>query len=270
MAALLEFLPRDFAGGGGSIDLVELVETEAGLGWDEVYYTEVAKCITNRDERDTVRPDVLRCCSESFLTDELISLGRQLRVAICLGNDAFGWVGEVVRQSPVLRAHLRVLKVRHPANDYGREFEPQLRSALRKARGLLGDEEHGQTGDRDGDHGDGDEAQPSAERDATRFRRSPRTEVGSLFERLSRFAEQMGPEVVKLPRSGGFRSFAYRGQKWNFARLIEWRSRVEVHVLQPDNNFDTRIQVSNDKEASDAERRIAEAYPLSSLPRPRR
>jgi hypothetical protein len=125
---------------GGGIDLPAFIEAEAGVPWQHVYYTELAKCVTLRDERN-IRRKVLDICSLNYFASELLSFREDLRFVVCFGADAFRSTEALCARTPELRALVgagRLLAVRHPANDYHGEFVGQFRSALRSVRRDLG------------------------------------------------------------------------------------------------------------------------------------
>lgn len=124
---------------GGAMDLPSVVRENAGLGWDQVYYTEVAKCVTtDADKADGTRSKALRICSARFLAKELQVIQR-LRFAICFGDEVYRIVGEVFQGDPLLKEIVesgRLLKVPHPAA-FGQRFRRELPAILQEVRAAL-------------------------------------------------------------------------------------------------------------------------------------
>ena len=99
---------------GGALDLPAMIGVRTGIAWSQVYYTELAKCVTTKAEaRDGTRKAALSVCSNEFLASELSALP-SFRALLCLGGAAFETVLEIVRASPALARLMegdRILRV---------------------------------------------------------------------------------------------------------------------------------------------------------------
>ena len=121
---------------GGAMDIRSVFREHVGLNWDQIYYTEVAKCVTtDQDKSDGTRTRSLRICSERFLAHELLAMDK-LKVVICLGNEVDRLVREVFSTQPILNELAqsgRLFKVPHPAA-FGQKFKRELPQILREVK----------------------------------------------------------------------------------------------------------------------------------------
>lgn len=84
-----------------------------------------------------------------------------------------------------------------------------------------------------------------------------------LYEQARATVLALDPNIAIRPRTGGLRSEAFRHRR-NFARLIEHRSSVEVHLLESPNRFSTDFRVFNEEDLAVLVSRIATAYEFGS------
>lgn len=125
---------------GGALDLPSTISSRTGLSWDQVYYTEVAKCVTTEDEKkDGTRARALRVCADQYLGEELRALP-SLEVILCLGGDSFRAVSAILSRTRVGWETLKpagVILVPHPAA-FGQRFRRELPAILDRVGAALG------------------------------------------------------------------------------------------------------------------------------------
>jgi hypothetical protein len=128
--------------GGGIGDLFEFVRGITGLTQSEIYYTELAKCVSKGLQPSDERR-ILRTCSEEHFTRELEAFSGSLKYVICFGRAAFRMTVRAISSSPGLRQlgdRGRLGYVRHPsplagsAMDFRRALEETLGEATRECR----------------------------------------------------------------------------------------------------------------------------------------
>lgn len=124
---------------GGGTDIALSLQEHSGVAWDQVYYTEIAKCVTTKAEaRDGTRSKALETCRREFLAEELSALP-SLRALLCLGGVALESVLTTVASAPSLarfEGEGRIVLVPHPAA-FGQTFRRSLPGVLARLRPIL-------------------------------------------------------------------------------------------------------------------------------------
>lgn len=87
------------------------------------------------------------------------------------------------------------------------------------------------------------------------------TQTPSLYEHARATLLGLSPDITIRPRTGGLRSEAFRVRR-NFARLIQHRSWLEVHLLDAPGGFRTDIHVFEESQVTALRRAFARAYEL--------
>jgi len=126
---------------GGGMNLWEDVSRWCALPRENVYYTELAKCVTSTVERDNgTRSRVLSTCGARFIAQELAAFLPGLRFVICLGDETVAVVREQARRHPGLAELERkgqIVGIHHPA-DRQRRFPGELQKALERVARVVG------------------------------------------------------------------------------------------------------------------------------------